>query len=190
MNIERDMGGSDTATKIVRFFVPYWISNDTSLQLVYRVVEIEPLGNVQSETVSMTKTVKSANLPLKHSPKTIDAPISTPRKDSQILERIEDSGRSIVMLSPQDYMGRSGILTFSSRNDPSLSPRVGVSVAVRDSEYFSTGISLTELENKVWCMLNVSIADLYSIHELLIINVFLTISNIEKMLTSTGEDRC
>ncbi|CAA6659805.1 unnamed protein product [Spirodela intermedia] len=148
VNIERDMGGTDAATKIVRFFVPYWISNDTSLQLVYQVVEIEPLGNVQSESVPMTKTVKSAKLPLKHNSKMIDAHIPTPRKDSQILELIVDSGESFVMLSPQDYMGRSGILPFSSRNDPSLSPRVGIAVAVHDSEYFSTGVSLTELENK------------------------------------------
>ena len=153
MNIERDMGGTDTATKIVRFFVPYWLRNDTSLQLSYQAVEIEAQGNVDLESVFALKAVKSARLPVKQNLMAVDPAFSSlsivPRKDYQVLERIEDSGQNFVMLSPQDYEVRSGILPFSSRSAAALSPRIGISLAVCDSGYFSTGVSLMELEKKV-----------------------------------------
>ena len=130
MSVERDMGSTNAAPKIVRFFVPYWITNDFSLPLAYRVVEIEPLESGDSNSL------KSATY-------------FVPRKNVQILDVIEDTSPMPSMLSPQDYVGRGGVLLFTSRNDTYLSPKVGIAVALCDSENYSPGISLLELEKKV-----------------------------------------
>ncbi|KAF5200270.1 calcium-dependent lipid-binding family protein, partial [Thalictrum thalictroides] len=47
-------------------------------------------------------------------------------------------------------MNKKGIVkqVLVSRNDTYLSPRIGISVALRHSDYYSPGISLLELENK------------------------------------------
>ncbi|KAK3187926.1 hypothetical protein Dsin_027487 [Dipteronia sinensis] len=52
------------------------------------------------------------------------------------------------MLSPQDSAGRSGVMVFPSQKDAYPSPRVGIAVAIRDSEIYSPGISLLDLEKK------------------------------------------
>ncbi|KAK9670363.1 hypothetical protein RND81_13G196500 [Saponaria officinalis] len=129
VSIERDMGSTTTAPKIIRFFVPYWIINDFSLPLAYRVVEIEPLDSGDSSIVKSGKQ-------------------TVPRKNVQILDVIQDTSPTPSMLSPQDYVGRGGVLLFTSRNDTYLSPKVGIAVAVRDSDNYSPGISLLELEKK------------------------------------------
>ncbi|XP_074301933.1 uncharacterized protein LOC141633346 isoform X1 [Silene latifolia] len=129
VSLERDMGATITTPKIIRFFVPYWIVNEFSLPLAYRVVEIEPL---ESGDNSILKSGKQ----------------SVPRKNVQILDVIQDTSPIPSMLSPQDYVGRGGVLLFTSRNDTFLSPKVGIAVAVRDSDNYSPGISLLELEKK------------------------------------------
>lgn len=129
VSIERDMGSTNAAPKIVRFFVPYWITNDFSLPLAYRVVEIEPLESGDSNSLKSAKYF-------------------VPRKNVQILDVIEDTSPMPSMLSPQDYVGRGGVLLFTSRNDTYLSPKVGIAVALCDSENYSPGISLLELEKK------------------------------------------
>ncbi|KAG9136747.1 hypothetical protein Leryth_004514 [Lithospermum erythrorhizon] len=147
VSIERDMGGTAAAPKIIRFFVPYWICNESSLDLVYRVVEIEQLENVEADNLLLSKAVKSSKS-FKNSSATMVGRQVDSRKNIQILEEIEETSSAPCMLSPQDYIGRGGIMLFSSKNDAYLSPRVGVTVAIRNSENFSPGISLLELEKK------------------------------------------
>lgn len=140
MSVEHDMGGTMAAPKTIRFFVPYWINNDCSLSLAYRVVEIEP----SSEGAD----VKSARTSTRN-PSSVDGRPIVPGRNIQILEAIEDTSPIPSMLSPQDYVGRGGVNLFSSRNDTYLSPRVGIAVAIRNSDNYSPGISLLELERKV-----------------------------------------
>ncbi|KAF6156505.1 hypothetical protein GIB67_011306 [Kingdonia uniflora] len=127
VNIERDMGGTNTAPNTIRFFVPYWISNDWSLSLAYRMVEVEPLENPTNSN---------------------ERKIFGPRKNVQVLDDIGNSSQTPIMLSPQDYVGRGNVLSFPSRGEGYPSRRVGISVATRHSEHYSPGISLLELENK------------------------------------------
>lgn len=142
------MGGTTAAPKTIRFFVPYWISNDSFLSLAYRVVEIEPLEGTDVDSPALAK-VKSAKLAMRTTPGSLlGRQISSP-KYVQVLEAIEDTSPVPSMLSPQDYVGRGGVMLFSSRNDSYLSPRVGIAVALHSSENFSAGISLLELEKKV-----------------------------------------
>ncbi|XP_059643008.1 uncharacterized protein LOC132284858 [Cornus florida] len=141
VSIERDMGGTTAAPKNIRFFVPYWINNDSSLSLAYQVVEIEPLENADV-------AIKSAKTALKNPTNSMDRRNIGPNRNIQILEAIEDTSPTPSMLSPQNYVGRGGVMLFSSRNDAYLSPRVGISVAIRNSRNYSPGISLLELEKK------------------------------------------
>ncbi|XP_071939359.1 uncharacterized protein [Coffea arabica] len=147
VSIERDIGGSNASPKTIRLFVPYWISNDTSLSLAYQVVEIEPLESADVDSLALSKA-KSAKIAMKATPGSLLGRQISSRKNVQVLEIIEDTSPVPSMLSPQDYIGRGGVMLFSSRNDNYLSPRVGISVALRSSEYFSAGISLLDLEKK------------------------------------------
>lgn len=137
------MGANGATPKTIRFFVPYWIVNDSSLLLAYRLVEIEPLDNVDMESIFLSRT-KSSKIANPSEKKHLGA-----RKNIQVLEAIEDTSPMPSMLSPRDYASRSGGMLFPSRSDSYLSPRVGIAVAVRYSENFSPGISLLELETKV-----------------------------------------
>ncbi|KAA8527969.1 hypothetical protein F0562_035162 [Nyssa sinensis] len=148
VSIERDMGGTNAAPKTIRFFVPYWISNDSSLSLSYQVVEIEYLENADEDSLLLSKAVKSAKTALKNPTNSTDRRYTGLRKNVQMLDAIEDTGPTPSMLSPQDYVGRGGVKLFSSRNDAYLSPRLGISVAIRNSEHYSPGTSLLELEKK------------------------------------------
>ncbi|KAE9602547.1 putative vacuolar protein sorting-associated protein [Lupinus albus] len=148
VSIEHDMGGTSAAPKTLRIFVPYWIVNDSSLALAYRVVEVEPSENAEIDAVHLSKAVKSAKTALKSPISSMDRRHSTSRRNLQVLEVIEDNSPFPSMLSPQDYSGRSGVTMFQSQKDTYLSPRVGISVSMRHSEVYSSGISLLELENK------------------------------------------
>ncbi|KAK9139107.1 hypothetical protein Scep_008788 [Stephania cephalantha] len=144
VSIERDMGRTNAAPKTIRFFVPYWISNDSSLPLTYRVVEVEQPESSETDSSALSRVVKPAKLAMKNA----NDKRNSGKKNFQILEDIEDSTSTPVMLSPQGYVGRGGVLPFPSRNEAILSPRVGISVAIRNSEYYSSGISLLDIENK------------------------------------------
>lgn len=137
MSIERDMGGTTSAPKTIRLFVPYWIVNDSSLPLSYRVVEIEPL-----------ETVKSVKASFKNPTNSMERRFGT-KRNVQVLEVIEDTSPIPSMLSPQDTAGQSGIMLFPSQKDAYLSPRLGLAVAIHHSEIYSPGISFLELEKKV-----------------------------------------
>lgn len=149
MRIERDMGGTTAAPKTIRFFVPYWIINNSSLSLAYRVVEVEPTDNADMDSQILSRAVKSAQMVLKNPTNSMERRHSMPRRNIQVLEVIEDSSPTPIMLSPQDNAGRSGVMLFQSQKDVYRSPRVGIAVALHHSEIYSPGISLLELENKV-----------------------------------------
>lgn len=147
VSIERDMGATTASSKTIRFFVPYWISNDSFLSLAFRVIEIEPMENTDADSQMLPKAVKSAKSALRTTPSFMNRQIAS-RNNIQVLEAIEDTSPTPSMLSPQDYVGRGGVMLFSSRNDTYLSPRVGIAVALGNSENFSAGISLLALEKK------------------------------------------
>lgn len=149
VTIDRDLGGTSAATKTIRFYVPYWIINDSSLPLAYRVVEVEPLEKSDTDSMLLSRAVKSAKIALKHPTISTDRRHSGPRRNIQVLEVVEDTTPVPSMLSPQDYASRTGLISFTSNKDARLSSRVGVAVAIRNSEIYSPGISLHELENKV-----------------------------------------
>ncbi|XP_038986983.1 uncharacterized protein LOC103722332 isoform X2 [Phoenix dactylifera] len=148
VSVEHDLGGTDAAPKTVRLFVPYWIQNNSAVPLSYRIVEVEPLENADTDSLLISKAVKSAKLALKHSSKSLDRKNPVLRRNIQILEVIEDFSPKYVMLSPQDYILRGGSLSFQSRGDTFTSARLGISVAVCHSDNYSPGISLLELESK------------------------------------------
>lgn len=149
MSIERDLGGTSAAPKIIRFFVPYWIINDSSVPLGYRVVEIEPFDSTEVDSNSLSRAVKSARTALKSPTFSMERRYSSARRSIRVLEVIEDTSPRPSMLSPQDSAGRSGVMLFPSQKDAYASPRVGIAVAVRNSDIYSPGISLLELEKKV-----------------------------------------
>ena len=151
MSIEHDMGGTSAAPKTIRFFVPYWIMNDSSLPLAYQVVEIEGSDSADTDSHSLSRAVKSARTVLRTPSYSMERRHSDLRRNIQVLEAIEDTRPIASMLSPQDSAGRSGVMLFPSQKDTYVSPRVGIAVAIRDSEIYSPGISLLELEKKVIC---------------------------------------
>lgn len=149
MSIERDLGASAASPNSIRIFVPYWISNDCSVPLTYRVVEIEPLEIADAESLLTSKASKSGKSGVRNPSSSSEGKMSGSRRNIQVLEAIEDTSPTPSMLSPQDYVGHGGANLFSSRNDAYLSPHVGIAVATQHSENFSPGLSLLELEKKV-----------------------------------------
>uniref|UniRef100_A0A1J3IH98 Putative vacuolar protein sorting-associated protein 13A n=1 Tax=Noccaea caerulescens TaxID=107243 RepID=A0A1J3IH98_NOCCA len=143
VSIERDVGETGAAPKTIRFFVPYWITNDSYLPLGYRVVEIEPSENVEAGSPCLSRSSKS----FKKNP-VFSMERKQQRKNVRVLEVIEDTSPMPSMLSPQESAGRSGVVLFPSQKDSYVSPRIGIVVAARDSEIYSPGISLLELEKK------------------------------------------
>ncbi|KAI4344734.1 hypothetical protein L6164_011925 [Bauhinia variegata] len=148
VNIEHDIGGTNAAPKTLRVFVPYWIVNESSLPLAYRVVEVEPLETADVDSVLLSRAVKSAKTALKNPIGSLDRRHSSSRGSLQVLEAIEDNSPLPSMFSPQGYVGHNGVALFQTQKDTYLSPRVGIAVAMRHSEVYSSGISLLELENK------------------------------------------
>ncbi|KAM1215633.1 hypothetical protein ACFX13_012262 [Malus domestica] len=148
VSIEREMGGTTVAPKTIKFFVPYWITNDSSISLAYRVVEVEPSDNADTDSLMLSRAVKSATPALRSPTNSRDRKHSATRRNIQVLEVIEDTSPVPNMLSPQDYASRSGASLFPSQKDVYLSSRVGLSVAMHHSEIYSPGISLFELEKK------------------------------------------
>ncbi|TQE02763.1 hypothetical protein C1H46_011592 [Malus baccata] len=148
VSIEREMGGTTVAPKTIKFFVPYWITNDSSISLAYRVVEVEPSDNADTDSLMLSREVKSATPALRSPTNSRDRKHSATRRNIQVLEVIEDTSPVPNMLSPQDYASRSGASLFPSQKDVYLSSRVGLSVAMHHSEIYSPGISLFELEKK------------------------------------------
>ncbi|XP_020520361.1 uncharacterized protein LOC18430003 [Amborella trichopoda] len=148
VSIERDLGGSTAAPKTMRFFVPYWIRNDSYLPLSYHLVELEYLDADDTDFLLLSKAVKSAKSAMKQPPNSVGAKKSSSRRNVRTLEVIEESSSTQVMLSPLDYINHSAILPFPARNESFLSPKLGVAVSCHQCNYYGPGISLLELENK------------------------------------------
>jgi vacuolar protein sorting-associated protein 13A/C len=156
VSVERDLGASDAAPKTLRLFVPYWIKNNSSVPLSYRIVEVEPAENADAESVSrpdsLSRAAKSSKFSLRYSSKSLVRRGSISQRNSQILDVIEDCGTNYVMLSPQDYVNRSTNMRESRGNN--FSPaRVAICVAVGSCKQYSIGVSLFELENKVYSVI-------------------------------------
>ncbi|XP_031479692.1 uncharacterized protein LOC116250249 isoform X3 [Nymphaea colorata] len=149
VSVEHDLGGTVSASKTVRIFVPYWISNDSGLPLSCQMVEVEPSEKMDNDSLLLSRVVKSAKFSLKPQSSFTDLRrSSSSKRNLQLLEDIKELGSSPVMLSPQDYANHGNILPFASRSGPFLSPRIGIAVALSLSNHYSPGISLMELENK------------------------------------------
>ncbi|KAM7278379.1 hypothetical protein ACFE04_005513 [Oxalis oulophora] len=148
VSIERDMGATSAAPKTIRFFVPYWITNDSSLPLAYRLMEIDPSENLDVDPLSLSRSFKSARTAFKHPINSMERKLSSSRRNIQVFETIEDISPTPSMLSLHDSAGRSGVKSFPSQKDAYISPRAGLAVAIRNSEVYSPGISLLELEKK------------------------------------------
>uniref|UniRef100_A0A2P2MA98 Peroxin/Ferlin domain-containing protein n=1 Tax=Rhizophora mucronata TaxID=61149 RepID=A0A2P2MA98_RHIMU len=148
VSIERDMGGSIAAPKIIRFFVPFWIVNDSFIPLAYRVVEIERVDNADMDSLLLSRAVKSAKTALKSPSNLLERRRSGTKSNIRVIEVIEDTSPTPSMLSPQDSAGQGGVILFPPQKDEYPSFRVGLSVAIRHSEIYSPGVSLLELENK------------------------------------------
>ena len=114
VSVERDLGASDAAPKTLRLFVPYWIKNNSSIPLSYRIVEVEPAENSDADSLSrpnslsgpdsLSRAAKSSKFSLRYSSKSLVRRGSISQRNSQILDAIEDCGTNYVMLSPQDYV--------------------------------------------------------------------------------------
>ncbi|XP_065863891.1 uncharacterized protein [Euphorbia lathyris] len=148
VSIDRDMGGSVAAPKTIRFFVPYWIVNDSSLPLAYRMVEIELVDSPDTDSVFLSRAVKSAKSALKTPTNSMETRNTVSKRNIQVIELIEDSSPLPSMLSPQDSARRSGITSLPSQKDAYMSPRVGLAVAIHNSDVYSPGIALLDLEKK------------------------------------------
>ncbi|GBG70050.1 hypothetical protein CBR_g4878 [Chara braunii] len=59
--IERDRGDTERSPIIVRLSVPYWLTNATGLTLAYRIVEVEPAGELKSpDSLWLAKAEKAS----------------------------------------------------------------------------------------------------------------------------------
>lgn len=154
VSVEHDLGASDAAPKTLRLFVPYWIKNNSSIPLSYRIVEVEPTENSDVDSLSrpdsLSRAAKSSKFSLRYSSKSLVRRGTVSQRNMQILEVIEDCSTNYVMLSPQDYMNRSAGLRYDSRDNNFSPARVAISVAVGSCTQYSIGVSLIELENKVY----------------------------------------
>lgn len=152
VSVEHDLGASDAAPKTLRLFVPYWIKNNSSILLSYRIVEVEPTENSDADSLSrpdsLSRAAKSSKFSLRYSSKSLVRRGTILQRNMQILEVIEDCSTNYVMLSPQDYMNRSAGLRYDSRDNNFSLARVAISVAVGSCTQYSIGVSLIELENK------------------------------------------
>ncbi|KAL7618287.1 hypothetical protein Lser_V15G01600 [Lactuca serriola] len=148
VSIERDMGATAASPNTIRFFVPYWISNDCSIPLTFQVVEIDPSESADADPLPVTKPARSGKFSFRGTFSLSEPKSTGSRRNIQVLEAIDDTSPTPSMFSPQDYVGQGGNMLFSSRNDAYLSPRVGIAVATQNSDVFSAGLSLLELEKK------------------------------------------
>uniref|UniRef100_A0A0D9VFX1 C2 domain-containing protein n=1 Tax=Leersia perrieri TaxID=77586 RepID=A0A0D9VFX1_9ORYZ len=152
VSVEHDLGASDAAPKTVRLFVPYWIKNNSSIPLSYRIVEVEPTENSDADSLSrpdsLSRAAKSSKFSLRYSSKSLVRRGSVAQRNMHILEVIEDCSTDHVMLSPQDYINRSAGVRFESRDNNFSPAQVAICVAVGSCKRYSIGVSLFELENK------------------------------------------
>jgi vacuolar protein sorting-associated protein 13A/C len=150
VSLEHDFGGSNEAAKIIRLFVPYWLLNDASLPLAYRLVEIEPDRGLGGDATWLTRAAKAAKQAARRPNHAGARKVMQINRVVQHLECIEDLQGTPVMLSLQAYSDRMSGLSLSSRSeDGLLSPRLGLSVAIAQSNVFNHALSFRDFENSV-----------------------------------------
>ncbi|KAL7587169.1 hypothetical protein Lser_V15G37180 [Lactuca serriola] len=115
------------------------------------LVEIDPSESADAYPLSITKPVRSGKFSFRGTFSLSKPKSTSSRRNIQVLEAIDHTTSTPNMFSPQDYVGQGGNMLFSSRNDAYLSPRVGIAVATQNSDVFSAGLSLLELEKKSGC---------------------------------------
>lgn len=113
------------------------------------MVEIDPSESADVDPLSVTKPARSGKFSFRGTFSLSKPKSTSSRRNIQVLEAIDHTTPTPNMFSPQDYVGQGGNMLFSSRNDAYLSPRVGIAVATQNSDVFSAGLSLLELEKKV-----------------------------------------
>ena len=150
VSLEHDFGGSSASAKIVRLFVPYWLRNDASLPLAYRLVEIEPHSGSTGDTTWLTRAAKAAKQAARRPTHSGVKRTLQLNRVVNYLERVEEMTGTPVMLSLQAYSDRIGGLSLSSRSeDGLLSPRLGLAIAVTNSTVFNRALSFRDFENNV-----------------------------------------
>ncbi|KAG0568137.1 hypothetical protein KC19_7G189300 [Ceratodon purpureus] len=150
VSLEHDFGGSSASAKIVRLFVPYWLRNDASLPLAYRLVEIEPHSSSTGDTTWLTRAAKAAKQAARRPTHPGVKKTLQLNRVVNYLERVEDMTGTPVMLSLQAYSDRIGGLSLSSRSeDGLLSPRLGLAIAVTNSKVFSRALSFRDFESNM-----------------------------------------
>jgi vacuolar protein sorting-associated protein 13A/C len=150
VSLEHDFGGTTASAKIVRLFVPYWLRNDASLPLAYRLVEIEPHSDSTGDTTWLTRAAKAAKQAARRPTHPGIKKALQLNRVVNYLERVEDMTGTPVMLSLQAYSDRIGGLSLSSRSeDGLLSPRLGLAIAVTNSNVFNRALSFRDFESNV-----------------------------------------
>jgi vacuolar protein sorting-associated protein 13A/C len=150
VSLEHDFGGSNEAAKIIRLFVPYWLLNDASLPLAYRLVEIEPDRGLGGDATWLTRAAKAAKQAARRPNHAGARKVMQINRVVQHLECIEDLQGTPVMLSLQAYSDHMSGLSLSSRSeDGLLSPRLGLSVAIAQSNVFNHALSFRDFENSM-----------------------------------------
>ncbi|KAH7429913.1 hypothetical protein KP509_09G071300 [Ceratopteris richardii] len=149
LSLERDFGASNAASRTVRIFVPYLVSNRASLPLSYCVVEIESSKGSDSEIPWLSKSVKAAKHASSRPVHSKHSNFHGTHRVVQCLEVLETNGGASVMFSLQSQLNRTGFLPFSPRTSDVglLSPRLGIAVCASHSKSFQEGISFRDLED-------------------------------------------
>jgi vacuolar protein sorting-associated protein 13A/C len=96
VSLEHDFGGTTASAKIVLLIVPYWLRNDASLPLAYRLVEIEPHSGSTGDTTWFTRAAKAAKQAAR---RPTHPGIKKALQLINYLERVEDMAGTPVMLS-------------------------------------------------------------------------------------------
>lgn len=147
ISLEHDFGSTNTASRTVRIFVPYWLCNKAALPLSYCLVEVEPSTGSDTETPWLLRAVKAAKQASRRPSHSPQSKASRLRRVVQQLGAIENTGATPTMLSPQLQYNRTGFMPFSPRADDGLlSPRLGISASLHHNSY-QDGISFRDLED-------------------------------------------
>ncbi|KAG0559465.1 hypothetical protein KC19_10G107200 [Ceratodon purpureus] len=150
VSLEHDFGGSSAAAKIVRLFVPYWLRNDACLPLAYRLVEIEPNNDSTGDLTWLSRAAKAAKQAARRPNHSGAKHASQLHRVVGYFEKVEDMTGTPVMLSLQAYSDRIGGLSLSSRSeDGLLSPRLGLSIAIANSNIFKRALSFRDFESNM-----------------------------------------
>ncbi|MCO5593423.1 hypothetical protein L7F22_047437 [Adiantum nelumboides] len=149
LSLERDFGTSNAASRTVRIFVPYWVSNRASLPLSYCLVEIEPGKESDGDRPWLMRAVKAAKHASSRPSHSQQVKVPRTRRVIQCLEVLENIPGVPTMLSIQAELTKTGFLPFSPRTSDAglMSPRLGISACASHSNNFKDGVSFKDLED-------------------------------------------